>query len=293
MTLSRISSFLRNKAANPRRARRPHALLASAACSSLLAVAAPVAANAQQPAAIPVSSPTASPIEPASQTFANEDWAKERTARIRAILDDADLLGKTRVLFIGDSITQFWTTAGLPVWTRTFDGARAPIPSIDLGFAGDRTENLLMHITPRAAGGTGYLDDPALSPEVIVLMIGINNTWKTQGPVVENVIAGNIAIISRLRQMRPNARLIVQSLLPAQDPAHTRNFVVPINQALQRTVEGLGPKVEWLDVYPLFVDAQGGPAAELFPDKVHPALKGYEIWSQVLVNALKGAEHAK
>lgn len=53
-----------------------------------------------------VSSPSASPIEPAYQTFREEEWAKRRTGEIAIALQDGRALQATNVLFIGDSITQ-------------------------------------------------------------------------------------------------------------------------------------------------------------------------------------------
>ena len=236
---------------------------------------------------IPKSNPDSSPIEPASQSFRDEDWAVERAAKITEQLKNRATLRRTNVLFVGDSITQFWTTDGQDVWQRSFEDPRSDFRGLDLGFAGDRTENLLFHLLPRACGGDGYLDDPSLNPEIIVLMIGINNTWKTSGLTVERIVAGNMAIIVRIRQLRPRAALIVQSLLPAQTIEHVEQFVVPINQQLRPLVESLGPDVHWLDLYPLFVSQIGAPSSSLFRDGVHPNADGYAVWAPKLVEVLQ------
>lgn len=198
---------------------------------------------------------------------------------------------KANVLFVGDSITQFWTTAaGQDVWRRTFANPVSAYRGVDLGFAGDRTENLLLHLLERRDGGDGYLDDPSLDPDIIFLMIGVNNTWKTEAPVVEKVVAGNIAIVAKLRQLRPRATVIVQSLLPAESGKHDEEIIIPINRSLRPLVEALGPKVRWLDLYPLFATPDGAPAPELFLDKVHPNANGYEIWAAELLKLLRPAD---
>lgn len=180
-------------------------------------------------------------------------------------------------------------TNGQKTWREIFASSSYGINPLDLGFAGDRTENTLLHLMERSAGGDGYLDDPTIDPDVIVLLIGVNNTWNTDQPVVDKIVAGNIAIISRLRHLRPHATIIVQSLLPAESSDHTRRYIVPVNQALRRYVQSFGPLVRWLDVYHLFATPTDSPSAELFGDGVHPNGKGYEIWAPELAKAIKGA----
>jgi lysophospholipase L1-like esterase len=136
-------------------------------------------------------------------------------------------------------------------------------------------------------GGEGYLDSPTLDPDIIVLMIGVNNTWNG-GPIVENVVAGNIAIIARLRQLRPRATIIIQSLLPAGSGDRDKQYIVPINRLLRQMIQGFGPKVVWLDLYPLFVSPDSSPNAKLFVDGVHPNANGYERWSPELLKTIRG-----
>ncbi|HEV8692009.1 MAG TPA: putative glycoside hydrolase, partial [Ideonella sp.] len=68
------------------------------------------------------------------------------------------------VVFIGDSITEHWESAGREVWQRHY----AKYHALNLGFGGDRTENLLWRLQH------GEID--GLAPKVTVLMIGTNNT---------------------------------------------------------------------------------------------------------------------
>ena len=278
--------------------RKCRVMFASQAFGSLLrwsslgllsgAIASASFAQASAPPDFPVSVPTSSPIDPARQSFRDEDWATQRTAQIGNLLKEPSTLRATKLLFVGDSITQFWATNFPNVWRETFGDTRSTCPALNLGFSGDRTENLLLHLLPRHKGGDGYLDDASLDPDVIVLMIGVNNTWKNDtGPVVENVVAGNIAIIARLRQLRPRATIIVQSLLPAYNREHTVRYIVPINRLLRRLTLGLGPRVRWLDLYPLFVGPDASPSEKLFDDGVHPNADGYRIWYPELLKAVR------
>ena len=100
---------------------------------------------------------------------------------------------------------------------------------MNLGVAGDRTENVLYRLLPKSEGGLGHLDDPRLQPQIIVLMIGINNTWSSPGDIVGLTLEGQWAVIRRLRSLRPNATIVVNSLLPTNQRAHDRDLVEPIN----------------------------------------------------------------
>src|SRR5215210_5623594 len=80
----------------------------------------------------PVSVPTSSPIDPARQSFRDEDWAKQRTAQIGNLLKEPSTLRATKLLFMGDSITQFWTTNFPDVWRATFGDTRSTCPALNL-----------------------------------------------------------------------------------------------------------------------------------------------------------------
>ena len=85
--------------------------------------------------------------------FQYADWWFGRFERLRAL---AAAEGPSfKVAFVGDSITEHWEAAGRNVWKRHFDGPR--YRAINLGFGGDRTENVLWRIR------NGQLDglDPA------------------------------------------------------------------------------------------------------------------------------------
>jgi len=251
-----------------------------------LASAFALTCNHAQSKEIPVSSPKASPIEPARQTFEEEDWARERASVLQHRVTDTQSLKEVQVLFLGDSITEFWESHGANQWEGAF-GSSGIYKSMNLGFAGDRTENLLFHLLDKDSGGEAFLQNSELDPDVIVLMIGVNNTWRTDGPIVEDVVAGNIAIIARLRQLRPRSTIVVQSLLPAENSERSTNLIMPINQQLAKLVGGLGPKVIWLDLYRHFAEPDGTPEPSLFVDTVHPSAAGYEVWKPVLLDALK------
>jgi lysophospholipase L1-like esterase len=136
----------------------------------------------------------------------------------------------------------------------------------------------------------GQLDAPELDPEFIVLMIGVNNTWAQEDPVVESVFAGITSVLDAVHARKPKARIILQSLLPTNDAERNRNVVVPVNARI-RDMAGrktYAANTVFLDLYPHFTDAQGGQNAALFvTDGVHPNDAGYRVWSAELLPFLR------
>jgi lysophospholipase L1-like esterase len=57
-----------------------------------------------------------------------------------------------------------------------------------------------------------------------------------------------------------------------------------INEGL--TVLAKDAKIDWLDLGPKYLDAQGNIAAALMSDAVHPTQAVYEIWGEALAPLL-------
>jgi len=223
-----------------------------------------------------------------------EYW-QTRLMEIEARLAAAESLAPVRLLFLGDSITDFWTLGenpwfpgafgGRTVWAESFAGATPDTLGLNLGISGDRTEHVLQRILPKAEGGLGQLDRPDLDPDVIVLMIGINNSWDAEAPAVESVYEGIIAVVAAIHRLKPRATIVLHSLLPTNEPARNADLVVPVNAALTDFVaaQSQGGYLHFLDLYPAFLDDQGRQNRALFMDGVHPNEVGYRVWRDRLV----------
>ena len=231
----------------------------------------------------------------AETPVAREDYWQKRAAEIGRDLAGAASLSRYRVVFIGDSITDFWHLdenpwmpgkfCGRAVWDQTFGGAVPDLAAINLGVSGDRIEHVLHRLQPRAEGGEGWLDRADLNPAAIVLLVGINNAFDAEKPAADSITAGVLAVVARLRTARPGAVIVLQSLLPTEDPAMNRDIVVPVNTRLRAFAAGQ-PGIRFLDLYPAFVDAQGRQRTDLFNDALHPSRAGYAVWRDLLVPVL-------
>jgi lysophospholipase L1-like esterase len=233
-----------------------------------------------------------------------EYW-QQRQAAIDTQLADAASLRSVRLVFVGDSITDFWLLGddpwvpgrmhGRSVWDASFGGAVPENRALNIGISGDRTEHLLYRIQPKAQGGLGQLDAQALAPEFFVLMIGINNSYAPEAPVADSVFEGVLAVMRSLHARKPGARLLLQAILPTAEPARDETVVKPVNlrlAALARSAEFAG-FTTWLDLYPAFLDAQVRQNGSLFVDGLHPSEAGYVVWRDRLVAALAAARAAK
>ncbi len=223
-----------------------------------------------------------------------EYW-QEREAAINAAVADTKSLPDVKLLFVGDSITDFWLLGDNPwvkgqrcgrkVWDQSFGQRGSTNFAFNIGISGDRTEHLLYRLLPRAQGGLGQIDPPELNPEFIVLLVGINNSWAAEEPVADSVFEGVRAVIDALHARKPQARIVLQTLLPTNQESRNAEVVRPVNRRLVALASSspYATFVVLLDLYPAFVDASGRQVDSLFNDGLHPSEAGYRVWRDQLV----------
>lgn len=222
------------------------------------------------------------------------DYWQKRQAEITAQLAPGQDLSRYRLVFIGDSITDFWLLGDNPwavgqkfgraIWDESFGTASAH-PALNLGISGDRIEHVLYRIAAPADGGIGQLDRADLQPDAVVLMLGINNSYDAETPADAAIFAGVKTAVTTIHAHKPGARIILQSLLPTNDEAKNAAIVRPVNAKLEALAAApdFAPFVTWLDLYPGFVDADGKQIAVLFNDGLHPNAAGYKVWRDQLL----------
>lgn len=231
-----------------------------------------------------------------SRPAARLEYWQQRQATIDAQVADTAALPAIKLVFVGDSITDFWLLGedpwipgrqhGRRIWDESFGVGQNH--ALNIGISGDRTEHLLHRILPRAQGGLGQLDAEPLQPEFLVLMVGINNSYAPEAPVADSVYEGVLAVMRALHARKPRARLVLQSILPTSEPDRDAAVVRPVNArlaALAKTPEFAG-FTTWLDLFPSFVDSQGRQDARLFVDGLHPSEAGYRVWRDRLLSTL-------
>jgi lysophospholipase L1-like esterase len=136
-----------------------------------------------------------------------EHW-QTRQADIDKALQDSARMTATRLVFVGDSITDLWLLADDPwipgrmhgrrVWDESFEGAVPDNVALNIGIAGNRTKHLLLRILPKSLGCLDQLVAEALAPELFVLMVGINNSYPPKSPAADSVFEGVLAVMRSL-----------------------------------------------------------------------------------------------
>ena len=194
--------------------------------------------------------------------------------------------GGVDVLFLGDSITDFWrrdnnpNQGGRKIWDREF----APLKAANFGISADRTQHVLWRLQ------NGELD--GIKPKVVVLMIGTNNTGLERDNVTPRntpaqTIEGVKAVVSTLRTKLPATKILLLAIFPrGEKPAHPqRAQIAEINRALARLDDG--KMIRYLDLGAKFLAADGTLPKDIMPAFLHPGEKGYEIWAAAIREPLR------
>lgn len=170
---------------------------------------------------------------------------------------------EAKVVFLGDSITAGWR--GAPAYREAF----AKYIPLNLGVAGDHTQNVLWRIQQ------GTLD--GLSPQVVVVMIGVNNLGGGFTP--EATVGGVQAVVSAVQERLPRSRILLLAILPARhSPTEgLRSKITDANRLLARI--GWPGSVSFRDVGSVFLDSEGKIAKTIMRDFLHPTAEGYQLLS--------------
>lgn len=182
--------------------------------------------------------------------------------------------GPVGLVFLGDSITAGWENAP-KVWEAHF----GPHQPVNFGISGDQTQNVLWRIE------NGELD--GISPRVVVLMIGTNNSGSH---TADEITAALGRIISVTRQKLPETKILLLAILPRgprimrdgiSDGWEQRMAVIKdVNAALPGLADG--KQVYFLDIGSRFIDETGSIPNALMPDQLHLSPGGYQVWAEAM-----------
>ncbi|GAA4183661.1 hypothetical protein GCM10022288_03300 [Gryllotalpicola kribbensis] len=167
-----------------------------------------------------------------------------------------DMTEATVTAFVGDSLTENGD------WQKLLPGQNV----INFGVGGNTTHDLMDRLDEVVAAG----------PSTVVVEIGTNDFgWRFP---VEEVVENIQAILAQLREKLPDAKIVMQSILPRQpEYAH---IVRTVNEQLERYVPTV--PCSYVDVWPALADENGGLKPEFTVDGLHLTEAGYEAWFAVL-----------
>jgi lysophospholipase L1-like esterase len=155
-------------------------------------------------------------------------------------------------------------------WRQNFFGWNAA----NFGWGADTIQNILWRLE------NGELD--GVNPKVIVVLAGTNNLGTQPGDDAEvaDITAGIRALLEVCRKKAPDAVIILTAIFPRND----NMAVMPIIEQVNKQVETLadGKQVRFLNVNHKLADKNGKLFDGMMGDKLHPTVKGYQVWADGL-----------
>jgi lysophospholipase L1-like esterase len=209
---------------------------------------------------------------PAPRTDQNSMTAHQQ------LLDKAKR-GGIDIYFEGDSITRRWGASDYPEllanWRQNFFGWNAA----DFGWGADLTQNILWRLD------NGELD--GVNPKIVVLLAGTNNVGNATpadggGAKVAEVTRGIQAILRMIQRKAPNATIILTAIFPRNDNMAVMPVIDKVNANLAKLADG--SKLRYLNINSRLANADGVLFEGMMNarDKLHPAVKGYQVWADEL-----------
>jgi lysophospholipase L1-like esterase len=237
----------------------------------------PLRAIAQQPTFIPTTGyPGLDQYRASRVSIYTNDFAQ--LARYRAANEALapPAANENRVVFLGDSITDYWKLADY------FPGK----PYINRGIDGQTTPEMLLRLRQ---------DVIWLQPKVLVVLAGTNDVAGVTGRTSNEDIEANYASMADLARVH-GIRVVFASVLPVNN--YTQEAKESFALRPQERILGLNAwlkdycgknKLVYLDYYKALVDKDGMLKRALSDDGLHPTDAGYKVMAPLAEKAIQKA----
>jgi beta-glucosidase len=226
---------------------------------------------------LPGHQPLPSTVVPVTQ---DRSWPTYEWATRHKLTSAAVKRSQPQILFIGDSITHFfggekfdsYPLHGQTVWNEFYTLRNAG----NLGFGWDKTENVLWRLQHGAVDG--------ISPRVVIMMIGTNNTGNCSAP---DIASGIEAIVQEFNERLPQSKILLLGIFPRGEKpdAPQRGKIAEVNRIISK-LDGK-QNVTFLDIGPKFLTPEGLITQDIMPGFLHPNEKGYRIWAEAIEPTVK------
>lgn len=199
------------------------------------------------------------------------DWPNLNRFRDENAKVGSPAVGESRVVFMGNSITEGWSRMDPDFFSRR--------PFINRGISGQTTPQMLIRFKQ---------DVVHLQPKVVVINAGINDIAGNTGISTLEMIEDNLSSMCEIARAN-GITVILASVLPAYDFPWRKGLqpaekVVALNQWMKEYAEKNGHI--YLDYFTPMADERHGLKADLTYDGVHPNLAGYKVMEPLVEKAI-------
>jgi lysophospholipase L1-like esterase len=214
------------------------------------------------------------PTRAAEDSAPDLDWAKLNAYRSANSQTRPIAKGEHRVVFMGDSITEFWSKSQ---WNSAH---------INRGISGQTTPQMLLRFRQ---------DVIDLHPNLVVILAGTNDVAGNTGPATNEMIAGNIASMVQLAKAN-GIKVVLASVLPASGfywnpEAKPAQQIVKLNEQIKMLAKHYD--CVYLDYFSAMVNSDSGLKHEYSDDGVHPNEMGYVVMSKLANSAIAAASRSE
>ena len=188
-----------------------------------------------------------------------QDWANLNKYQSQNTQLQSLSKGEKRIVFMGDSITEFWSAINPDYFLGK--------PYINRGISGQTTPQMLIRF--RA-------DVIALQPTAVIILAGINDIAGNTGPSSIEMIRDNIFSMAELAKAN-HIKVILCSVLPAFDfPWKPNQEPIEKIKALNKILKNYAAKnnIVYVNYYSALVDERQGLKLDDSADGVHPNKAG-------------------
>jgi lysophospholipase L1-like esterase len=196
------------------------------------------------------------------------DWAKFN----RYHDANKEVTTSPRVVFMGDSITDFWVDADPDFFTENNFLGR--------GISGQTTSHMLVRFR------RDVIDH---HPKYVVILAGTNDVAKNLGEIAPENSLGNIISmceIARANKIKP----IICSILPCNfffwrpEVKGQEKEIIELNALLKEYAESA--KIPYVDYHSAMKDDKDGLPKKYADDGCHPNKTGYEVMKEIILKYL-------
>ena len=177
-----------------------------------------------------------------------------------------------RIIFIGDSITEFWERHDSIFFSQN--------KYINRGISSQTSSQILERFQ------NDVID---LEPKWVIILAGINDIAENNGPIsIEDIMNNIVSMVEKA--LKNNIEVVLCSILPASN-FYWNPKIKPIEKIKQLNIlieaYCLTEKIKFVDYYTPMVDEYFGLDKKFTDDGVHPNLNGYLKMKTILESYLK------